>query len=84
MNDSPSEETERTPEPLTVEEKERFLARVRSEGRTLSSAEMYTLFGPPPEPAPTPRNYGTVTEMSAPPLSTDRLAQLVDDFFADL
>lgn len=86
MNDNPSEETEHspTPESLTVEEKERFLARVRSEGRTLSSAEMYSLFGPPPEPAPPPRDYGTVTEMTVPPLSTERLAQLVDDFFADL
>jgi hypothetical protein len=37
-------------EPLTPEEKERFLARVRAEGRSLTSEEQYALFGPPPEP----------------------------------
>ncbi len=37
-------------EPLTPEEKERFLARVRAQGRSLTSEEQYALFGPPPEP----------------------------------
>ncbi|MCB0134042.1 MAG: hypothetical protein KDE01_08430, partial [Caldilineaceae bacterium] len=34
-------------EPLTAEEKERFLARARARGRSLTSDEMYAIFGPP-------------------------------------
>ena len=69
---------------MTAEEKERFLARARAEGRTLTSAEMYTIFGPPPEAvAPTPA-YSTVTAMSAAPLDAVRLTQLQANFFPEL
>lgn len=68
-------------EPLTPEEKERFLARVRSEGRTLTSEEMYAIFGPPPEPAIAAPTYDDVAEMEAAHLDSDRLTLLAQDFF---
>jgi len=71
-------------EPLTPEEKERFLARVRGEGRTLTSDEMYALFGPPAEPAAAAPDYGAVEEMAAATIDADRLARLERDFFYDL
>lgn len=70
-------------EPLTPEEKERFLARVRSEGRTLTSAEMYALFGPPPAAAPSHSSHTAITEMEAAAVDDARLAQLVRNFFYD-
>lgn len=86
---SDASEFENTPlrpgqEPLTPEEKERFLARVRSEGRTLTSEEMYALFGPPPEPTAAPPAFDDVVEMEAATLEDDRLALLVNNFFHDL
>lgn len=68
-------------EPLTPEEKERFLARVRGEGRTLTSEEMYAIFGPPPEPTPAEPTYDDVAEMEAAHMEGDRLASLSRDFF---
>jgi len=68
-------------EPLTPEEKERFLARVRGEGRTLTSAEMYAIFGPPPEPVTVAAAYDDIVEMEAAHLDGDRLARLAQDFF---
>lgn len=71
-------------EPLTLEEKERYLARVRGEGRTLTSEEMYALFGPPPEPTTAVPDYGGVTEMQAAVIDSARMPLLADDFFHDL
>lgn len=71
-------------EPLTPEEKERFLARVRSEGRTLTSAEMYAIFGPPPERPDTAPDYGAIAEMTPAAIDAARLALLTRDFFHDL
>ena len=71
-------------EPLTPEEKERFLARVRGEGRTLTSDEMYALFGPPPEPATAAPDYGVVEEMAVPTIDADGLARLERNFFYDV
>jgi HAD superfamily hydrolase (TIGR01509 family) len=71
-------------EPLTPEEKERYLARVRGEGRTLTSEEMYALFGPPPEPTAANPDYTDVTEMEAAAIDSTRLPLLVDDFFHEL
>ena len=59
-------------EPLTPEEKERFLARVRGEGRTLTSEEMYAIFGPPPEPTAAAPTYDDVAEMEAAHIDGDR------------
>lgn len=71
-------------EPLTPEELERFLARVRAEGRTLTSEEQYAIFGPPPEtPAPAPQ-YEDVEEMEAADLDDETLARLQENFFPDL
>lgn len=71
------------PEPLTPEEKERFLARVRAEGRTLTSAEQYALFGPPPEPAPAAPSY-KAEPMAAAALDEAKRRQLEADFFPEL
>lgn len=71
-------------EPLTPEEKERFLARVRGEGRTLTSAEMYAIFGPPPERPEVAPNYGAIAEMTPAVIEAARLELLARDFFHDL
>lgn len=71
-------------EPLTPEEKERFLARVRAQGRSLTSEEQYALFGPPPEPAEKSTTYSDVAPMEAAELKDDDLAQLARNFFRDL
>jgi HAD superfamily hydrolase (TIGR01509 family) len=71
-------------EPLTPEEKERFLARVRAQGRALTSAEQYALFGPPPEqPAAAPA-YTNIAPMEAAALADADLQQLTEDFFPEL
>lgn len=68
-------------EPLTQEEKERFLARVRGEGRTLTSEEMYALFGPPPERPDAAPDYGVIEEMTPAAIDAARVALLTRDFF---
>jgi FMN phosphatase YigB (HAD superfamily) len=71
-------------EPLTAEEKDAFLARVRAEGRALTSAEQYALFGPPREaemPAPPPPE---VEERQPALLDAPTLAQLRANFFPEL
>lgn len=71
-------------EPLTPEEKEAFLARVRAQGRTLTSDEQYALFGPPPEkPAPQPPPP-EVSEMEPALLDEEEIARLSDNFFPEL
>jgi HAD superfamily hydrolase (TIGR01509 family) len=71
-------------EPLTPEEKERFLARVRGEGRTLTSEEMYALFGPPPERPDAAPAYASVEEMQPAMLDAGQLDRLAQDFFHDV
>lgn len=71
-------------EPLTPEEKESFLARVRAQGRTLTSEEMYALFGPQPEPKQTAPVHDDIDEMDAALLDEGQLAQLQADFFPGL
>jgi putative hydrolase of the HAD superfamily len=71
-------------EPLTAEEKEAFLARARAQGRSLTSAEQYAIFGPPPEPAPAPKPTIHVAEMQPAHLDRPALAQLQDNFFPEL
>jgi putative hydrolase of the HAD superfamily len=71
-------------EPLTPEEKERFLARVRAEGRSLTSEEQYAVFGPPPEPQVEAPAYLHVLPMEPAALAEDELAQLTQDFFPEL
>ena len=71
-------------EPLTTEEKEQFLARARAEGRALTSAEQYAIFGPPPDPVePAPR-YAEVAAMEPAFLDAARLTQLQSNFFPEL
>lgn len=73
----------RPPEPLTPEEKERFLARAHAEGRTLSSEEQYAIFGPPPETAPAAPVYSAEL-MEAAALDTTQQQQLAANFFPEL
>jgi FMN phosphatase YigB (HAD superfamily) len=70
-------------EPLTPEEKERFLARVRAEGRTLSSEEQYAIFGPPPEPAQAQPVYDA-EPMEAAALDLSQQQRLEANFFPEL
>lgn len=69
-------------EPLTPEEKEAFLARVRAQGRALTSEEQYAIFGPPPKQVESFRAAEIVEEMEAAPLAADELERLADNFFA--
>ena len=71
-------------EPLTPEEKEAYLSRARARGRSLTSAEQYSIFGPPPEPAPAPKAVEQVAEMQPAHLDSQRLAQLQENFFPEL
>jgi HAD superfamily hydrolase (TIGR01509 family) len=71
-------------EPLTPEEKERFLARVRAQGRSLTSDEQYALFGPPPEAPEKSPIYNDVVPMQAAELRDDDLARLTSNFFPEL
>lgn len=71
-------------EPLTAEEKEHFLARVRAQGRALTSEEQYALFGPPPESKAEAPAYTGVAPMEAAELADSELARLAQDFFPEL
>lgn len=71
-------------EPLTPEEKEQFLARVRAEGRSLTSAEQYAIFGPARESKKPARTQEDVQEMDAAPLDEQRLSSLLQNFFPEL
>lgn len=71
-------------EPLTPEEKEKFLARVRAEGRSLTSEEQYALFGPPRETTKPAPHQEKIEEMAAAPLDAAKLAQLTENFFPEL
>ena len=84
--DTPNAEQSGAPriEALTPEEKEAFLARVRAQGRSLTSEEQYALFGPPPEPAPPGPPPVEVEEMEAAPLDPGTVAQLSQNFFPEL
>lgn len=71
-------------EPLTPEEMEKFLARARVQGRSLTSEEQYAIFGPPKEAeAPTPQ-YTDVEEMDPAQLNANQIADLADNFFPEL
>ncbi len=71
-------------EPLSPEEKEQFLARVRAEGRSLTSEEQYAIFGPAREVVKPARQQEDVQEMDAAPLDAHKLSNLVQNFFPEL
>ncbi|MFN8444584.1 MAG: HAD family hydrolase [Caldilineaceae bacterium] len=78
-------QAEPNPEPLTPEEKEAFLARVRAEGRTLTSEEMYAIFGPPQEKVENFRKAAEVVEEMEPAWLDERqIESLKQDFFPEL
>ncbi len=75
---------ERPPmEPLSPEEIEQFLARVRAEGRSLTSEEQYALFGPREAPAAPEPEHEAVEEMEPALLSEEQIAALAQDFFPE-
>lgn len=89
MSDSLEDKLDRmelTPgmEPLTPDEKEAFLARVRAQGRSLTSAEQYALFGPPPAPATGEAAYEDVPEMEPAQLAEEDVRALQANFFHDV
>ncbi|MCB0063445.1 MAG: HAD family hydrolase, partial [Caldilineaceae bacterium] len=70
-------------EPLSPEEIEQFLARVRREGRALTSQEQYALFGSR-EAVPAPKPHQEAVEEMAPALLNDQeLQQLAHNFFPE-
>lgn len=71
-------------EDLTPEEKDAFLARVRAQGRSLTSEEQYALFGPPREKVETFRDAEVVEEAEPAHLEPAQVRQLADDFFPEL
>jgi putative hydrolase of the HAD superfamily len=71
-------------EALTPDEKEAFLARARAQGRSLTSAEQYALFGPPPKPAAPAQPQPDVDEMEAAALDDLQLTHLTQNFFPEL
>lgn len=72
-------------EPLTAAEKERFLARVRSEARTLTPAERALIFGAaPPLPVEPEPPTAAAAPLPADLLDDARRAQLEEDFFDGL
>lgn len=82
MSESPDD---RPPiEPLTPEEKDAFLARARAEGRALTSAEQYAIFGPPPEKVEAFRSTEVVEEMEPARLDAAQIGALSSDFFPEL
>lgn len=84
MHENDDEAPQPRMEPLTPEERERFLARARAEGRALSSEEQYAIFGPPPEaPAQTP-HFEDVAPMEPAALAEEELAGLAHNFFPEL
>ncbi|MFN8491125.1 MAG: HAD family hydrolase [Caldilineaceae bacterium] len=71
-------------EPLTPDELERFLARARARGHTLTPEEQYAIFGPPPKPktpAPAPVE---AQEAEAAYLDSGQIARLQGNFFPEL
>lgn len=71
-------------EPLSPEEIEQFLARVRAEGRSLTSEEQYALFGPREAPAAPEPEYADVEEMEPAALDEPALQRLAQNFFPEL
>jgi HAD superfamily hydrolase (TIGR01509 family) len=71
-------------EALTAEEKEAFLSRARAQGRSLTSAEQYAIFGPAPEPAAAPAPQVEVEEMEPADLDQESLSELQRNFYPEL
>lgn len=79
-----SKESPSAMEPLTPDEIEKFLARVRAEGRSLTSEEQYALFGPARETPKPALPAEEVQEMTPAPLDEGHLAHLTENFFPEL
>ena len=85
-NETPDDEIEIRPgmEPLTTEELERFLARARARGHTLTPDEQYAVFGPPPKPKTSAPPPVEVQEAEAAYLDSAQIARLQENFFPEL
>jgi len=71
-------------EPLTPDEKERFLASARAQGRSLTADEQYAVFGPPAARPEVASVYAGVEEMEPASLDAHQLSQLQSNFFPEL
>ena len=71
-------------EPLTIEEKERLLARARAAGRELSPAERQEIFGAPAPQAASSPSAPDVPIQQPAALDAEHLSRLVQDFYPEL
>ena len=71
-------------ESLTTDEKEAFLARVRSQGRTLTPEESARVFGQPNARPEQFRQQHVVDEMEAARLDAGQIASLQKEFFPEV
>lgn len=71
-------------EPLTPDEKERFLASARAQGRSLTAEEQAAILGPPPVRPAIAELYAGIQEMESMALDANQLTQLQSDFFPEL
>lgn len=71
-------------EPLTAEEKERLLARARSQRRPLTSKERTAIFGPPEDAVELFRSAEIVDEREAATLDPQQIDRLEHEFFPEL
>jgi len=71
-------------EPLTPQELERFLAGARARGRTLTSEEQYTIFGPPQAKQAPTLQHTEVRAGEAAHLDSAQIERLQANFFPEL
>jgi HAD superfamily hydrolase (TIGR01509 family) len=89
MTEKPNEQPDNTdtpaPEPLTPEEKDALLSRVRAEGRAMTLDEINTIFEPSIDtPAVTEPEDEVITEMAPASLAPEQIALLEQDFFSNV
>jgi len=73
------------PEPLTPEEKDALLSRVRAEGRSMTLEEINTIFEPSIEPpVVAEQDDELITEMDSASLAPEEIALLEQDFFSNV
>jgi HAD superfamily hydrolase (TIGR01509 family) len=89
MTEKPNEQPDNSdipaPEPLTPEEKDALLSRVRAEGRAMTLDEINTIFEPSIDtPAVTEPEDEVITEMAPASLAPEQIALLEKDFFSNV
>ena len=73
------------PEPLTPEEKDALLMRVRADGRAMTLEEINAIFEPSPDtPDVLEDTDEPIVEMESAHLAPEQIASLEQDFFSDV